>query len=166
MTLDNQDLKILKTIAEIGEVSPKRIADETGIPKSTVHYRLQNLQDDGVVKNELFEIDPEAIGFSVTVITEVIAEYKEGYHETVGTQLSEIDGVSNVYFTMGDTDFIVTAYLPNSSFVQNLVESYEAVDGVVRTSSQFVISTIKEEANPLRTYDLETLEGLDLSPDL
>ncbi|XVH33117.1 Lrp/AsnC family transcriptional regulator (plasmid) [Haloferacaceae archaeon DSL9] len=163
MALDDQDLEILNTIVEIGETSPKRIADETEIPKSTVHYRLQKLQKHGIVKNDLFEIDPEALGFSVTVITEVIAEYKEGYHESVGEQLSGINGVSNVYFTMGDTDFVVTAHLPNSSFVQNLVESYEAVDGVVRTSSKFVISTIKEEPNPLRNYDLETLKELDLS---
>lgn len=163
MSLDEQDLEILKTIADIGEASPKRIADETGTPKSTVHYRLQNLRDDGVIKNDLFEIEPEAIGLSVTVITEVMAEYKEGYHETVGEQLSAIDGVSNVFFTMGDTDFIVTAHLPNSSFVQDLVESYEAVDGVERTSSKFVISTIKQEPNPLRNYDIETLLELDLS---
>lgn len=165
MTLDEQDLDILKTIAELGVTSPKRIADETGTPKSTVHYRLQNLREDGIIKNDLFEIEPDALGLSVTVISEVMAEYEEGYHETVGRQLSAIDGVSNVYFTMGDTDFIVTAHLPNSSYVQTLVESYEAVDGVERTSSKFVISTIKHEPNPLRNYGLDALKGLDLSPD-
>lgn len=163
MSLDDQDLEILKTIAEIGDPSPKRIADETDTPKSTVHYRLQNLREAGIIKNGLFEVEPASIGLSVTVISEVMAEYEEGYHETVGEQLSEIDGVSDVYFTMGDTDFIVTAHLPNSSFVQDLVESYEAVDGVERTSSKFVISTIKEEPNPLRNYDMETLKGLNLS---
>ncbi|QLG63411.1 Lrp/AsnC family transcriptional regulator [Halorarum salinum] len=165
MSLDDRDLEILKTIADIGEASPKRLADETDTPKSTVHYRLQNLREDGVIENDLFEVDPKSLGLSVTVISEVMAEYEEGYHETVGSQLAAIDGVSGVYFTMGDTDFIVTAHLPNSSFVQDLVESYEAVDGVERTSSKFVISTIKEEPNPLRNYDIETLKQLDLSPD-
>lgn len=166
MTLDDQNLEILKTIAETGVTSPKQIADEMGTPKSTVHYRMQNLREDGIIKNDLFEVEPDALGLSVTVITEVMAEYGEGYHESVGQQLSDIDGVSNVYFTMGDTDFVVTAHLPNSSYVKTLVEAYEAVDGVERTSSKFVISTIKQEPNPLRNYGLDALKGLDLSPDL
>jgi DNA-binding Lrp family transcriptional regulator len=153
MNVDARDLEILKAVYELGDPSPKRIEEETGIPKSTVHYRLNKLRERGIIRNDLYELDLEAIGFRVTVITEVLAEYEHGYHES---------GVSNVYFTMGDTDFIVVAHLPDSTFVRRLVEAYESIEGVVRTSSTLAIETIKEEQNPLITYDLETLVDLKL----
>ncbi|WP_101297180.1 Lrp/AsnC family transcriptional regulator [Halegenticoccus soli] len=160
--MDARDLAILKAVYGLGTPSPKHIESETGIPKSTIHYRLNKLREAGVLKNDLYELDAAAIGLDVTVITEVLAEFAEGYHESVGSRLGEIDGVSDVYFTMGDTDFIVVAHLPNGAFVQRLIEEYEAIDGVERTSSKFVIATIKEEQNPIHAYHFDTLLELDL----
>lgn len=155
--MDDRDLRILKTIADLGDPSPKRIEEAIDIPKSTVHYRLQKLREDGFVKNDLYELDVEKIGLSITVISEITAEYQEGYHTIVGEKLSEIEGVNQVYFTMGDTDFIVIAHLADREMVQRLVEDYESIDEVHRSSSTFVIATIKDETNPLRDFELETL---------
>jgi len=67
---------------------------------------------------------------------------------------------------MGDTDFIVISRLPSRDMVETLVEEFEAVDGIQRTSSKFVISSIKadESVGILRDYSEETLlnsHGLD-----
>lgn len=163
MFLDETDIEIIKTLSDHGNPSSKYIESETGIPKSTVHYRLEKLKDAGIIENELYEFDPDALGLGVRIISEVTAEYEEDYHERVGNQLRDIEGVSTVYFTLGDTDFVVIAYLPDSTHVERLIRDFEAIDGVVRTSSTLVISTIKEEPNPLRSYHVDTLRGLDLS---
>lgn len=158
--MDKRDLKILKAIADIGDPSPKLIEDETGIPKSTIHYRLGNLQEQGIIKNNLFEIDTEKLGLVTKVITAVDAEYEKDYHRQVGKELAKINGVSEVDFTMGDTDFIVVAYLTDNSEVERLIADYEEIPQIQRTSSMFVITSIKDESNPLRAYDLETLYDL------
>lgn len=162
MPLDKIDIEILKTLSDDGNPSSKHIADVTDIPKSTVHYRLDKLKEDGVIENDLYELDSDELGFTVRIISEVNANYEEGYHDRVGDQLRSIEGVSQVYFTLGDTDFIVIANLPDSSHVERLIQEYEAIKGVVRTNSTLVISTIKADNNPLQSYDLDTLEGLDL----
>ncbi|MFB6268415.1 MAG: Lrp/AsnC family transcriptional regulator [Halobacterium sp.] len=158
--MDDQDVEIIKTVAELGEPSPKAVEEETGIPKSTVHYRLEKLREDGIIEDGLFNLDLEEIGLNLTVITEVMADYDEGYHEEVGEQLSAIEGVSQVYFTMGDTDFFVIAHLSDREMIEELVSSYEAIDAIQRTSSNFAISTIKDERIPFRNYDLDTLKKL------
>jgi len=163
MVLDDTDLRILKTLSDEGNPSSKHIEDGTGIPKSTVHYRLEQLKEAGVITNDLYELDADALGLGVRIITHVTAEYEEDYHESVGSQLREIEGVTDVYFTLGDTDFVVIAHLADSNRVEELVREYEAIDGVVRTSSTLVISTVKEDSNPLRSYSLETLRDLDLA---
>jgi DNA-binding Lrp family transcriptional regulator len=66
---------------------------------------------------------------------------------------------------MGDTDFIVIAHLPSRDKVEELIEQYEVIEGVERTSSKFVISTIKSEPHPLRDFTLETLRESILSDE-
>ena len=163
--MDEKDIRILFAALDEKISSPERIAEATSIPKSTVHYRLENLREESVIKNDLLEVDLDSLGFSLRVISEVYAEYDEGYHEVVGDELSEIEGVNKVYFTMGDTDFIVIATLSSRDMVEQLVAEYEAIDAVDRTSSKFVISTVKENRYPLTDFELETLldeaESLD-----
>lgn len=158
--MDEQDVEILKAIAAVGEPSPKAIEAETDIPKSTVHYRLEKLREEGIIEDELFNLDLQAIGLDLTVVTEVMAEYEDGYHEEVGEQLGDIQGVSQVYFTMGDTDFIVIAHLSSREMVEELVVAYEGIDAIQRTSTNFAITTIKNERIPFRNYDLETLKDI------
>ena len=157
MSIDEKSLRILSAIAKHKTGSPDRITEITGIPKSTVHYRIQQLKDEGVIQNDLFDIDLEKVGLSITLFSEVRAEFEEGYHERVGEKLGAIEGVNQVYFTLGDTDFIVISYLTSRQEVERLVEEFEAADGIERTSSKFVITTVKNEADPMADYETETL---------
>jgi DNA-binding Lrp family transcriptional regulator len=93
----------------------------------------------------------------VTLVTEVYAEFEEGYHEEVGEELSAIEGVNQVYFTLGETDFVVVSHLASREMVQRVVEDFESISGVRRTNSTFTIQTVKHEPNPLADFELETL---------
>ena len=158
--MDEKDITILAAIARLGTGSSEKIAEETGIPKSTIHYRLEKLQESGLVENDIFDIDLAEIGLNLTVITEVSAQYREGYHDDVGQKLSEVEGVNQVYFTMGDTDFVVIAHLANRGMIEQLIEQYEAIDEVEKTSSKFVVKTIKNESRPLNDYETDSLIDL------
>lgn len=155
--MDEKDIRILAAIAREETGSPDRIEATTDIPKSTVHYRLEQLREQGVITNDLYDIDLEALGLSITLITEVWAEFEEEYHSRVGEKLAAIEGVNQVYFTMGDTDFVAVAHLATRGMVEDLVRDYEAIDEIHRTSSKFVITTVKDEPNPLNDFELETL---------
>jgi DNA-binding Lrp family transcriptional regulator len=157
VSIDKKGLRILSAIAKHKTGSPDRITEITGIPKSTVHYRIQQFKEEGIIKNDLFDVDLEKIGLSITLFSEVRAEFEEGYHERVGEKLGAIEGVNQVYFTLGDTDFIVISYLSSRQEVERLVEVFEATDGIERTSSKFVITTVKNESSPMADYETETL---------
>lgn len=159
--MDDIDMEILKAVADSAEFNLKTIEANTDIPKSTIHYRVNKLKQNGVINGEIYDIDLEEFGLKITIISEVMAHYGESYHQMVGEKLSDIEGVSQVYFTMGDTDFIVIAHLPNRESVERLIEDYEAIEEVERTSSKFVISTIKHEQNLLRNYALDSLKSFE-----
>ncbi|WP_255191347.1 Lrp/AsnC family transcriptional regulator [Natronobeatus ordinarius] len=164
--LDERDVEILFAIAEGKTLSTEEIHEETEIPKSTVHYRLQSLKEEGIITNDLYELDLGKVGLGITVISEIWAEFGEGYHERIGRKLAEIEGANQVYFTMGETDFVVIARLTSREMVERLVEDYESIEEVHRTSSKFVITTLKSDTGigTLRDYSRESLlaeHGLD-----
>ncbi|WP_224335513.1 Lrp/AsnC family transcriptional regulator [Haloprofundus halobius] len=154
--MDERDITLLKAISDLGTGSPERLHEATGIPVSTIHYRLNNLKEDGVIENDLYDVDLEKFGLGVTVIVEVLADYS-GSYEDVGEKLMEIEGVTQTYFTMGETDFIVIARLTGSEMVERLISEFEAVEEVDRTNSTYVISTLRDSQRVLQSYSVETL---------
>ena len=155
-TMDERDLTLLKAIADLGTGSPERLHEETDIPVSTIHYRLNNLREDGVIENDLYDVDLEAVGLNVTVVIEVLTDYS-GTYDAVAEKFGDIEGVTQVYLTMGETDFIVIAHLTDSDMVERLIADFEALEEVERTNSTFVISTLKDSQRALESYSLETL---------
>lgn len=154
--MDERDVEILKAISDLETGSPDQIHEETGIPVSTIHYRLNNLREAGIIENDLYDFDHEELGLGVTIIVEVLANY-DGTSADVQAELFAIEGVTQVFFTMGETDFIVLARLPDSDSVERLIADFESIPEVERTNSTFVISTLRDESRAPATYDLETL---------
>ena len=154
--MDERDITLLKAISDLETGSPERLHEETGIPVSTIHYRLNNLREEGVITNDLYDIDLDAFGLGVTVVVEVFADYT-GSHHGVSEKIMAIEGVTKAYFTMGETDFVVIARLSDSDVVERLINDFESIEEIDRTNSTFVISTLRDSHRALQSYSLETL---------
>ncbi|WP_458190285.1 Lrp/AsnC family transcriptional regulator [Haladaptatus sp. NG-WS-4] len=154
--MDERDVTLLKAIADLESGSPEKLHEETGIPVSTIHYRLNNLREAGIIENDLYDIDLETFGLGVTVVVEVFADYTGSYTD-VGEKILDIEGVTQAYFTMGETDFVVTAHLTGREMVERLIGDFERIEEVERTNSTFVISTLRDTHRVLQSYSLETL---------
>ena len=98
---------LLERVETDFEVSLEELAGEPDFSKSTVHYRLNKLKDSGVIEGVTAELNPLAFDPEMEAITDVSVTHEQGYSETIGEQLATIDGVEQVYYTMGDTDFVV-----------------------------------------------------------
>ena len=154
--MDERDVRLLKAISDLGTSSPERLHEETEIPVSTIHYRLNNLREDGVIENDLYDLNLQELGLGVTVVMEVLADYS-GSHEQFSERLLAVEGVTEAYFTMGETDFVVVARLPDSDDVERLIRAFEDIKEVDRTDSTFVIKSLRDGQRPLESYSLDTL---------
>ena len=154
--MDERDVRLLKAISDLETGSPERLHEETDIPVSTIHYRLNRLREQGIIKNDLYDIDFEELGLDVTVIVEVLADYAES-HVEFAERLEAVEGVTQVFFTMGETDFVLLARLSGREMVERLITQLQSMDGVERTNSTFVISTLRDDTRALGSYGIETL---------
>lgn len=154
--MDEKDIQILKSLEELETTSTEAVSEATGIPLSTIHYRLNNLRDEGIITNERLDVDLNEFGLGVTILVEVFTKDDQSHTES-GQVISEIEGVTKVFFTMGGTDFIALARLPDSDSVERLISDFEALDEVARTDSTFVIEREIDSHYPLQQYDKNTL---------
>lgn len=141
--LDEVDLELLERIEGDFDVSLDTLSDELGLSRSAVHYRLEQLRERGVVQGVTADLNPVAFGLDMVAITEVSVTHEEGYSEDIGTELAGVDGVEQVYYTMGDVDFVAISRVQNRSQMHDVIESMVGVDGVDETSSRFVMDEIQ-----------------------
>ncbi len=141
--LDSVDLALLERVERDFDVSLETLAEELDLSRSAVHYRLEKLEESGVVTGVTADLDPTALGLDMVAITEVSVTHEEGYSENIGTELAALDGVEQVYYTMGDVDFVVISRVQNRSQMHDVIEDMVAIDGVDETSSRFVMDEIE-----------------------
>lgn len=137
--LDDVDLEILHQIEDDFDVSLETVAQQLGLSKSAVHYRITKLKDEGIIEGVTADVDPAALGLEMVAITDVSVTHREGYSENIGEEIMSIDGVEQVYYTMGDVDFVAVSRVQARDQLNDLIEEIVAIDGVNETSSKFVL---------------------------
>lgn len=137
--LDETDLEILQRVEDDFDVNLKTLAAELEISKSAVHYRLKKLKESGVIEGVTADVDPLALGLEMAAITEISVTHEMGYSENTGERLRALRGVEQVYYTMGNVDFIVISRVQSREQMNDLIERIVAIDGVRETSSTFVM---------------------------
>ncbi|MFD1635060.1 Lrp/AsnC family transcriptional regulator [Haloplanus ruber] len=153
--LDETDLRLLECVDEDFDVSLKELSDKLGLSNSAIHYRLNKLKDAGVIDGVTADIDPTSLGLSMIAITEVSVVHEPGYSEHVGTDLADIDGVEQLYYTMGDVDFVAISRVQDRSQMNRLIEQMVSVEGVDETSSRFVMDELKTAPRTVATLSDE-----------
>ncbi|APX97757.1 Lrp/AsnC family transcriptional regulator [Natronorubrum daqingense] len=158
--LDETDLKILEAVEDDYERSLEELAEELDISKSTIHYRLNKLKENDVISTPSVSIDPNALGLNMLLITEVSVSHERGYADDIGDQLADIDGIVDVYYTMGDVDFVILARVQDRDQMNTLIDDVIAIEGVNETSSRFVMQEVETNADLMGTMSEEMRENV------
>lgn len=137
--LDETDLAILERVEDDFDVSLETLAEELDLSKSAIHYRLNKLKDNNVIRGITADVDPLAFGLEMVAITDVSVTHEQGYSEDIGEALAGLEGVDQVYYTLGDIDFVVISRVQTREQLNELIDRIVAIGGVNETSSKFVM---------------------------
>lgn len=159
---DEMDLKLLRCVESDFDVSLDVLSDELGLSKSAIHYRLNKLKDSGVIQGVTADLDPLSFGLDMVAITEVTVRHEQGYSEDIGTALAAVDGIEQVYYTMGDVDFVAISRVQDRAQMNDAIDEMVAIDGVNETSSRFVMDEVQTESKVMAGVS-ETVEESLLS---
>ncbi|GAA0254615.1 Lrp/AsnC family transcriptional regulator [Haladaptatus pallidirubidus] len=152
---DEVDLKLLTFIEDDFDVSLDKLSDELELSKSAVHYRLNKMKESGVIKGITADLNPEPFELDMVAITEVSVTHEKGYSTDIGNKLADINGVEQVYYTMGDVDFMVLTRVQDRNRMNEVIDQMVAIDGVNETSSRFVMDEVKNNPKFMDNFSQE-----------
>jgi len=151
----------LYAIQELETDNRELIAEDTGIAKSTVQYRIDRLRERGIIKNNLCDFQASSLGFEIKTVSKIKVKYTEGHSENIGEKIADVKGVEQVYWVMGAIDFIVISHLPSHQELQRLFDSFHSIDEILESDSNYVVETIKDESDPISNYSLDDLREIN-----
>ena len=146
--LDEKDRLILRELREDAKKTTKTIAENTQIPRTTVHDRIQKMESGGVIRKFTVVPDYELIDEPTTAFVFVSYNHTAGASQReLAEQLAKLDGVYEVHLISGDWDILAKVRGRDVETIGELViERLRDLTGVAKTVTCTVFKTVKEEA--------------------
>lgn len=107
IVLDRLDWKILDLLHRNCRISLNSMAHKLRASRSTIHYRIQRLEAEEIIRGYHAYIDATKLGRDYYTCTWIRAKYGPGYYKKVGQKVGQIPGVCAVYFVLGAQDLLV-----------------------------------------------------------
>jgi len=106
--LDDFDLRILARYQHDTQVPARAIAAAVGLSTAAVQRRLKRLRAAGVIRREVAEIEPRAVGLAITCLVAVDLERERAADlERFKRRMRGLAEVQQCFYVTGQADFIL-----------------------------------------------------------
>jgi Lrp/AsnC family transcriptional regulator for asnA, asnC and gidA len=139
--LDDIDRRIIAILQADGRRPYSQISEDLGIPASSVRYRVQRLEESGIL--QIVGIaNPLTIGFDRLAM--IGMRVRPGTAQSVCRALRDLPETSYVVMTAGQYDVMVEVICRDTDhFTDLMTRRLHLIDGVVSTDSFFVLEVHK-----------------------
>ena len=143
MAIDDTDRSIIRCLEADARMSLRSIASEIGVSLGTVCNRLKKMESSGVIKGYKIQIDPEKVGWGLTVV--VGLRIQKGRLLELQRTIAEDPRVLGVYDVTGEFDSMIVARARDRVDLDDLSKTVLSMNGITRTVTHFVLNTVKEQ---------------------
>ena len=143
MQLDELDLEIISHLQKDARIQYRKLVEVTGKSLGTISNRIQKMIDTGVLKGWTVQVDPEKLGYDLTIIINIQIDVK--YLDSVNNHLSSIPELIAIYNVTGEFDITAIARVRTRKHLDAVIHKILATDHIRRTSSNMVLRTLKED---------------------
>jgi Lrp/AsnC family leucine-responsive transcriptional regulator len=145
--IDKKDEMILSELKKNARNSTKKIATNIGIPRVTVHDRIQKMIKGDIIKSFNVSINYKKIGFSTEVF--IFVSFLPNYNisqRQLAKLIAELPGVYEVHIISGEYDLILKVRGRTLEEIGKLVvDKLRQLKGVGGTLTFVCFETVKEE---------------------
>jgi Lrp/AsnC family transcriptional regulator for asnA, asnC and gidA len=142
--LDEIDRKILTILQADGRTALSEIARRLDMGTATIHERVNGLEESGFIREYRAVLDPELIGIDEVAFISIRAE--PGRPSSVAERLTEVQHIQEIHEITGDADLLVKVRVADRSALTDLLGEIGSYDGVVATSTNVALRSVKEES--------------------
>jgi Lrp/AsnC family leucine-responsive transcriptional regulator len=143
--LDERDRQILQLVQRDASLAQAEIARQVGLSTAAVHERLKKLEASGVIKRWAALVDGAAVGAGITAFVEVFLDHPR-HEPALLERVVRLDEVLECHHVTGEFSLLLKVRVHDmEALKQLLLHQLGSLDGVSRTRTVIVLSTVKEE---------------------
>ena len=139
--IDATDMKIIRLLQQNGRMSNTDIAKKAGVSETTVRYRMQRLTKEDYIQIVAM-VKPVKLGFGIEGSIRIKADIKA--IDSVTNKLKNIDSLYFVARSIGNYDFDTEYYVKSTTDLKELIDTINAIDGVLETAVSTILDYVKE----------------------
>lgn len=146
-SLDATDIRLLRELKENARENIASLSKKLGIPRTTVHYRIKKLVDEGII--EKFTVKPNYKKLDLGTTAFILARYDPDSGLTqreVAERVAALEGVYEVHIVAGEWDLLIKVRAPNAEEIGKIVmDRLREIKGIDQTVTMVSFVTVKEE---------------------
>lgn len=152
MDIDRTDLRLLELLQKDAKLSHAALGEQVHLSASQVSRRIARLEEAGIVKGYLAQLDPDVLGLDVEAFTSVsLDRHDPGVGEAFEHSIQAIDEILDCMAVTGEADYILRVVAPDlKAFAKLVTDRLIQLPGVKMVRSNIGLHRIKRShAMPL-----------------
>jgi len=145
VVLDTYDRQLVALVQQDALMSQAELGERVSLSPAAVNRRLKRLAADGVIRGQRVEVDADALGYGLTIITEVHVESERPDRlDTLRRAFLACPQVQQCYYVAGGCDFVLVFLVRSMAQYTELTRSlFFANDNVRRFSTRVAMDRVK-----------------------
>lgn len=145
--IDDVDRAIVAALVVNARMSFSDLAEQCHVSRSTAHARVERLRRIGAITGFTATVDPAVLGFGICALV-FVKIHQHGWREARDS-IAEVAGVESLMMCAGEYDLVATVRCTDmGSFRDTLLVQLHAIDGVVGSSTAFVLDEVRRPFIP------------------
>lgn len=145
--MDEIDLSIISELMPHGRVTWAELAQRVGLSAPGLMDRIRRLEEKQVIKGYRTQIDPEALGLSITAFVSLSLE-KPTHRPAFLKRLKQLTEIQECHHVAGDDEYLIKLRCLNTRHLDQVIsQGLKSLPGVTRTRTSIVIVTEKETSD-------------------
>lgn len=141
--IDELDIAILKKLQENGRTKRSELAELIGLSLPSLSERLKKLEDHGVIEGYYSKLNRHVFGYDIMVFIVVFMDSSKNYEKLI-EHVKKTPEILECHAILGEGSHILKAIVKDTKSLEQLLSKIQSWQGVTRTVTNFVLSTIKE----------------------
>lgn len=150
--MDRFDYKILRLLQSDASLTLAEVSNKVGLSQTPCWKRVQRLEEKGVISRRVVILNPEALGFGLTVYVSIISgEHSDVWMETFTREVKNLPEVVEFYRMAGEIDYMLRVIVPEISAFDEFYKKLISIAPMKKVTSHFAMERIKYTTElPLR----------------
>ena len=141
--LDAIDIKIINVLQEAGRTKRKTLADLVNLSLPSLSERLKKLEEHNIIEGYYAKINRKPFNLDLMAFITIIMSTSNKYDE-LSKHVEETPEILECHAVLGEGSHILKVLVKDTEALEKLLSKVQSWDGVIRTVTSFVLSTIKE----------------------